>query len=180
MKTQNDNSESTIVKFHRGRGGRFYNGGHVTFVGCERIDEGSAFDELFLSEDETQWLDSQGKEVGLSVEESETGIGTIDQDGEYDTTTTMHITDCDHSSLAAIAEGRPWNLKDLLVEANYFEDESVIDVLDAFNMLKKAIEEDYRDDTLQSCGIEEITEEEYELYENEYQEEVNGKFYKKI
>lgn len=178
MKTTTNNSTATIVKFHIGRGGRYYNPGHLTFVGCEGINEGQAFDELFLSEDETQYLDSQGEEVGLTVEEAETGIGKINQDNEYDTTATMYITDCDHLQLAAIAEARPWNLKELLIEAGYFEDDSVIEILMAFDKLKYALEEDYNHDTLDFVGIEEITEEEYDQYEAEYQEEIDGKFYK--
>ena len=31
--------KNTIVYFHTGRGGRFYNGGHTTFCGCKNIYE---------------------------------------------------------------------------------------------------------------------------------------------
>jgi hypothetical protein len=40
MNTQTTNTqtvENTIVAFHIGRGGQFYNAGHVTFLGCKNI-----------------------------------------------------------------------------------------------------------------------------------------------
>lgn len=39
------NSEKTIVAFHIGRGGRFHNAGHLSFVGCRKI--GDFTDDLF-------------------------------------------------------------------------------------------------------------------------------------
>lgn len=39
MKTSNNTIEKTIVAFHTGRGGRFYNAGHVSFIGERKIDE---------------------------------------------------------------------------------------------------------------------------------------------
>lgn len=169
---------ATIVKFHTGRGGRFNNPGHVTFVGCERIDEGHVFDSLFLNEDETEYVGDSGNEVELSVEDAETGVGTINIDNGYNTTTATYISDCDHSLLAAIAEADPYNVKELLIEANYFEDDSVIDILTAFNLLDKTLSDDYAENTLLFAGIEEITEAEFDLDEAERQEIVNGKFYK--
>ena len=51
MKTLN-NKSGIIVAFHTGRGGRFYNSGHVTFVGEKRID--SFVDDLFLQYENQQ------------------------------------------------------------------------------------------------------------------------------
>lgn len=178
MKTTNNNSDKVIVKFHVGRGGRHFNAGYLTFVGFERIDEGSAFDKLFLSEDETHYLDASGNEVGLTVAEAETGIGTINQDNDYDTTFAVYLEDCDSRQLAAIAEENPWGLKGALEKSNFFEDNSVIDILDAFNKLPFAVSEGYSENTLEYVGIEEITEEEYDFYEAEHQESVGGKYYK--
>lgn len=172
-------NNSTIVKFHTGRGGRFNNPGHVTFVGCERIDEGHVFESLFLNEDETEYVGDSGNEVELTVEEAGTGIGTINIDNDYNTTTALYITECDHTLLAAIAKADPYNVKELIIESNYFEDDSVIDILTAFDLLEKTLNDDFSEDTLLFAGIEEITEAEFDLNEAEYQEIVNGKFYKR-
>lgn len=45
MEFQNDNIGKTIVAFHIGRGGRFYNAGHLSFIGCKPI--GDFINDLF-------------------------------------------------------------------------------------------------------------------------------------
>lgn len=99
----------TIVAFHIGRGGRFYNGGHLTFLGEGKIsdytedcfapvmvDENSNSDLPELIDDnspEAEWTDCNGNSVGLTNAEYQSGIGRIDMDGEYDTTYTMRLGD---------------------------------------------------------------------------------------
>ncbi len=120
----------TIVKFHIGRGGRFNNAGHLSFEGVSRIDEGSSYDQLFLSHDETYFINDAGNEVGLTVEEAESGIGTIDQDGAYDTTYTKHLEDVNYKEFQAIKASDEWN-KDELVEKildHYECDEDLIEM----------------------------------------------------
>jgi len=39
MTTLNNPIEKTIVAFHTGRGGKFYNAGHVSFIGEKKINE---------------------------------------------------------------------------------------------------------------------------------------------
>lgn len=180
MKTSNNNSEKVIAKFHKSRGGRFNNPGFLRFVGFERIDEGTAFESLFYDEDEGIYLDAGGNPLhdDLTEENIKSGIGIINIDHDYDTTFTMYLEDCDHIQLAAIARQDPWNLREVLESSSFFEDNSVLDVLEVFDKVAEALAENYSENTLEYVGIEEISEEEYELYEAFRQEEVNGKFYK--
>ena len=50
------------------------------------------------------------QEVGLSRKEVEEGIGKIDIDGDYNTTYTTYIEDCDRSELLALAKSNEWEL----------------------------------------------------------------------
>lgn len=102
--SRNFSPENTIVAFHIGRGGRFYNAGHLSFLGEYRIDDSRFLNDLSLSEDELVYVDSVGSEVGLTVEEAKTGIGRINIDGIYDTTYTKLLSDCDDKELEAIAK----------------------------------------------------------------------------
>lgn len=121
---QKHEAEKRIVKFHIGRGGRFNNPGLLTFVGFSRIDEGDAYDSLFLSEDKTEYLNHNGDEVGLTVEEAEVGIGRIDQDGDYDTTYTMLLSDCDNKELDAIKADDHWiNEEAMGLLLDYYKEE---------------------------------------------------------
>lgn len=102
MKTIYSNAE-TIVAFHIGRGGRFYNQGHLTFVGEKKI--GDFIEELFWDEDENgnaipdaELRTETGHEVGCTWAEVETGIGRIDIDGDYDTTYTKKLSEVEEDS----------------------------------------------------------------------------------
>jgi len=53
---------------------------------------------------EEVYYDGGGNPVGLTVEEAETGIGVIDIDGDYDTTYTCRLTDCDEDELQLIKD----------------------------------------------------------------------------
>jgi hypothetical protein len=87
-----------ILAFHIGRGGRFHNPGHLTFIGFKAIDRFT--DDLFMNEDETEYIDSNGNEVGLSVDND--GTGRIDIDRDYDTTYCKYLDDLDENEMDAI------------------------------------------------------------------------------
>jgi hypothetical protein len=92
-----ENNKDLIVAFHIGRGGRFYNSGHLSYIGEYDID---AFTEkLFMNEDETMYTDGDGNEL-LEVENG--GIGRIDIDGAYDTTYTCKVSDLDEKEIDVI------------------------------------------------------------------------------
>jgi hypothetical protein len=135
----NSNNNKTIVKFHIGRGGRFNNEGFRRYKGAERIDQGYEFDSLFLNEDETEYLNESGNSVELTVEEAESGIGTINQDNGYNTTYSLNITDCGDEELNAIVDADPWNRDQLLSEATG-ESVETIQEFAMHGLLKKAIE----------------------------------------
>lgn len=50
------------------------------------------------------------QEVGLLRKEVEEGVGTIDIDGEYNTTYTTCLEDCDRSELLVLAKSNEWEL----------------------------------------------------------------------
>lgn len=154
----------TIVAFHVGRGGRYYNQGHVKFVGCRPIksftndlftryeNEQDVIKDLELHDDDSiealmgmlcnedleiikrkygieteawgeleYYCGASGSSVGLTEKEAEEGIGCIDIDGEYDTTYTKYLTDCNEDEVKLICDdgGWEWNsfIKEELVEA---------------------------------------------------------------
>lgn len=119
MNTQNKKqAENTIVAFHVGRGGRFHNAGHVTFVGKKGISEFT--NNLFIKERENgkfctpEWVDACGNSVGLTVKQANSGIGSIDIDGAYDTTNCMYLSECSDDSIINIIESNDWDRNDLL------------------------------------------------------------------
>ena len=87
-----------ILAFHIGRGGRFHNSGHLSFLDECTINR--FVDDLFINSDGTQYTDGNGREVGLSVLND--GTGKIDIDGDYDTTYAVHIQDLTKSEFDAI------------------------------------------------------------------------------
>jgi hypothetical protein len=144
-------AENTIVAFHIGRGGHFYNQGHKTFLGEREIGEFT--EDLFLNyENETRLWEEHGKEdeifdlvynedfealaakydiypqdlgekvyfdgsgnpVGLTKKEVDSGIGRIDIDGDYDTTYTQYLSDCDEREIEIIKKSDHWNKEEFL------------------------------------------------------------------
>lgn len=154
---------NTIVAFHTGRGGRFYNPGHTTFIGEKKISDFTG--DLFLNYEnqldiytkikdlpnllelyykstenyypeknesalkfekrtgldfgELIWTDCNGSSVGLTYEQSQLGVGSIDQDGDYDRTCSMYLKDCEKGDLELILSSDEWNKEKLL--RDYFE-----------------------------------------------------------
>ncbi len=101
MKNQNENlaNKGIIVAFHIGRGGRWYNAGFKTFIGEKKIGEFT--DDLFIYNN-SYYIDCNGNAVGLTCEEEETGVGRINEDGEYDTTYSQYLEDCSEEEIELI------------------------------------------------------------------------------
>lgn len=153
-------SNNTIVAFHIGRGGRFYNEGFLSFLGEKKISDFT--NELFLVyenqaevekeigdrenlkalflkaiEDEDQkacdrlkaiglelggkeWMTCGGAPVGLTEEEAESGLGTINIDGGYDTTYTKLLSDLNEQERKlVIADDSNWMLTELAEIEDY-------------------------------------------------------------
>ena len=65
MKLSNyENAGSTIVAFHTGRGGRYYNAGHVTFLGEKKISD-FTYDLFVRFENESEILEKIGDRPNL-------------------------------------------------------------------------------------------------------------------
>ena len=102
--TVNNESKNVVVAFHIGRGGRFNNAGHKTFMPfVSKIQDCFGENTLINNEDEDgnalpdeQWqLIDGGSNVileGREAIESETGI--LEWDGIYNTDIVRYIEDC--------------------------------------------------------------------------------------
>jgi hypothetical protein len=95
---------NTILKFKIGRGGNFYNPGHLSFEGVTKgISHTSEFNSLFppmINEEEedrspdAEWTDGSGNSVELTNAMVDSGIGRINMDNDYDTVYTIFAKDC--------------------------------------------------------------------------------------
>ena len=108
-----EGAQDLKVRFHIGRGGRFNNAGHKTYVGTVNELSDCFGDSIVISEDEngktlpdSEWqLVDSGSNVILSGRdeiESETGI--LDWDGEYDTDIVRHLSECDDDEYQLILD----------------------------------------------------------------------------
>lgn len=95
-----EENENLILCFKIGRDGRFHNPGHLSFYGENKISDSMFIDNLFTNEDETQYTDGNGKEVGLPVEND--GTGAINIDNDYNTTYAIHVADLTKEEFLAI------------------------------------------------------------------------------
>jgi len=105
---------STIIKFHIGRGGRFYNQGHLSFKGIQEIDEGDVFYSLFLNDETKEYYTETGSEVGLTEEGAATGIGRIDIDGDYDTTYTTTVDELTEKEIEVLRDDSDYDAKEII------------------------------------------------------------------
>lgn len=104
-----------ICKFKIACGGQFHTSGYIYFQGIERIDMGPEYHSLF--EKDGEYYDEAGNEVGLTVEEAESGIGRIDLDGDHNTIYTTTADELTYRELEAV------------VRAKDFESEAVLEYL---------------------------------------------------
>ena len=89
-----------ILKFWTHRGGKFYNSGHIDFVGFENIEEGNTFEDHFFDEDHNKWYESNGSELDCEIKED--GTGYVQVDCGYDTTTCVLENDLSIGQIEAI------------------------------------------------------------------------------
>ena len=108
-----EGAQDLKVRFHIGRGGRFNNAGHKTYVGSVNGLSDCFGESIVISEDEnghplpdSEWkLVDSGSNVILSGRdeiESETGI--LDWDGEYDTDIVRKLSECDDDEYQLILD----------------------------------------------------------------------------
>lgn len=133
MKTIELYTGCEIMMFHIGRGGTFNSQGHLSFKGSERIDECYDWSEQFIHDTdesgkllpEEEWilLDSNGNEIMDSKElriALNTGIGTLNIDGDYDTTYTTYLKDVSEEEYLLLDED--WERAYLIVVNNIPEE----------------------------------------------------------
>ena len=96
-------AQNIKVRFHIGRGGRFNNAGHKTYVGTVKDLSACFGDSFLISEDEngkalpdSEWklVDSGGNVILSGRDEIESETGILDWDGEYDTDIVRYLEDC--------------------------------------------------------------------------------------
>jgi len=130
MKTKEN---QIIVAFHIGRGGRFYNAGHKTFLGelnFRDLQKLNADNIFYRDRDERgrfikiKIYDGAGNFV--SDDDPKGLIGRLDFDGDFDTDYCKYIEDCTDEELQIIAKSidfKSFELKEYLKARGYFEED---------------------------------------------------------
>ncbi len=132
------NTNRTIAMFHVGRGGRFGNAGHLTFVGFKPIDEAYVVERLFINESE---FDEDGNTIEVGVfecsgklvmsienwhEACRTGIGRIDIDGDYESTYTEYVDSLSEREMEAMVAYGGQQVLNALMEFGYSDEEVAV------------------------------------------------------
>ena len=123
----NTSSNKTIVYFHIGRGGRFNNQGHKSFNGEKNIlqvlsDCDNSGQLNFIHERDEKgrfcspyYADCNGGFL-ISVKDANTGVGSLDWDGDYDSDYCQYLSECNENELNLILESNEWNAIRLVEE----------------------------------------------------------------
>lgn len=108
-----EEAQNVKVRFHIGRGGRFYNAGHKTYVGTVDSLSDCYGDSIIINEDENgnalpdnewQLIDSGSNVILSGRDEIEAETGILDWDGEYDTDIVRYLSDCDDDEYQMILD----------------------------------------------------------------------------
>ena len=108
-----EEAQNINVRFHIGRGGRFNNAGHKTYVGTVKDLSACFGDSFLISEDEngktlpdSEWrlVDGGGNVILSGRDEIESDTGILDWDGEYDTDIVRHLSECDDDEYQLILD----------------------------------------------------------------------------
>ena len=100
---------NNIVCFHIGRGGRFNNGGHKTYIPTiHSVQDCISHEGTIISKDEDgnmlpdaewQYVDGGSNIILQGRDAIEAKTGTIDYDGDYDTYIIKELEDCDDDEI---------------------------------------------------------------------------------
>lgn len=110
--------KETLLHFHVGRGGRFFNPGQITFEGIvSGIDSIPSFCNLFGQIDEEgnelpgewEYRDECGNGVGLTNTELKSGVGHIVFDPGYNEDYVIRLADCGEYEIDAILDFSTWD-----------------------------------------------------------------------
>ncbi len=103
----------TLLWFHIGRGGQFYNPGYISFEGiCKGIDSIPSFCELFSQCDEEgndlqgewEYKDETGDGVGLTSTDVKSGVGHIVLERGYNEDYVIRLGNCGDEEVDAILQ----------------------------------------------------------------------------
>ena len=135
--------DDKIVAFHIGRGGRFHNQGHKSFMlHVNRLSDCFTNDSFIMEENsegdtlpDEEWLlcDNGGNVIlkGRDNIESETGI--LDWDGEYDTDIIKYVSECDENELRLLI---------LAYENKKLDDDVMVAVMYHWNNMLSVVDEE--------------------------------------
>lgn len=120
------NTERTIVAFHIGRGGRFNNAGHKTFIGEKNFQDLISMNSEHLFEQNREngkfcrkyYTDLNGTVI-VEADDVNALVGSLNFDNDYDTDYCCYLDECDENELRIIAESDYWNKEALLEEVGY-------------------------------------------------------------
>lgn len=106
----NETENKIIVAFHIGRGGRFNNPGHKTFIGEKNLQDLIVANNQYLYEvnrDEKgrfckPYLADQSGKTILDAEDLKKEVGCLEFDGTYDTDCCCYIDDCSDEEIDII------------------------------------------------------------------------------
>ena len=107
-----EEAQNIKVRFHIGRGGRFHNAGHKTYVGTVNgLSDCFGESTMLISEDEngkplpdSEWQLVDGGVILSGRDEIESETGILDWDGEYDTDIVRHLSECDDDEYQLILD----------------------------------------------------------------------------
>lgn len=108
-----EGAQDLKVRFHIGRGGRFNNAGHKTYVGTVNDLSDCFGDSIVISDDEnghplpdSEWqlVDGGGNVILTGRDEIESETGILDWDGEYDTDIVQKLSECDDDEYQLILD----------------------------------------------------------------------------
>lgn len=108
-----EEAQNVKVRFHIGRGGRFHNAGHKTYVGTVDSLSDCFGDSIIISEDEngiplpdSEWqlIDSGSNVILSGRDEIEAETGILDWDGGYDTDIVCYLSECDDDEYQMILD----------------------------------------------------------------------------
>lgn len=94
MRKIKDNTNDTILHFHIGRGGRFYNSNHLTYEGVYNEGLASFAFTHGATENDGYLIDEAGNYLGDAKADDE--VGVLDWDGEYDTDIFIYLVDVEY------------------------------------------------------------------------------------
>ena len=115
------NEKRIIVAFHIGRGGRFYNSGHVSFIGEKNFQDLIQMNSniLFYTDRvngkfaKPHYVDSNGT-VMVDGDNFKDQTGTLNFDYDYDTDKACYIDECTEKELEIINSSDIYKSAELL------------------------------------------------------------------